>query len=293
MMHGIASFLLLSLTIPSFAAPEPAAVDHKALFRLWERAKTPLPGKSEAIGSYSAGCLAGAEKLPVDGPGYSVMRLSRSRYYGHPNLIRYLENLSATTKKAGLKNLLIGDLGRPRGGPMISGHASHQVGLDVDIWYRLSDKRPTKKERETWSASNLVTKEGRVGKGWGPDQRKLVELAAQDENVERIFVHAAIKKDLCVAYKDAAWLYKLRPWWNHADHLHVRLKCPGGSEQCTKQEPLVASNTGCGSEIDWWFSQEAKDEWAKKQASHGREFPVLPSSCENLVTEFAHNKDGQ
>jgi murein endopeptidase len=31
------------------------------------------------------------------------------------------------------RGLLIGDMSQPRDGPMLYGHSSHQIGLDVDI----------------------------------------------------------------------------------------------------------------------------------------------------------------
>ena len=285
----IAPILLLLSVVGSAAAAAPARdpAMSASLFRLWGKALKPAPGQAEPIGSYSAGCLAGAAELPQDGPGYSVMRLSRKRYFGHPELITYIQDLGATLKAEGMPLLLVGDLGRPRGGPMLSGHASHQIGLDVDLWYHLSHKRPSKKDRERWGATNLVKKDGKMHRLWTDQQRKLVRLAASAESVDRIFVHAGIKRDLCQKFPDAPWLGKLRPWWGHADHLHVRLKCPAGSAECQAQDALPAGDTGCGTELAWWFSDEAREEGAKKSAAHaGRQFPALPESCGRLVAEF-------
>jgi penicillin-insensitive murein endopeptidase len=258
----------------------------QALFRLWQKATSPAPGKPESIGSYSAGCLLGAKKLEWNGAGFSIMHPSRKRYYGHPELLAYLRDLGKKAQKAGLPRVLIGDMGRPRGGPMISGHASHQVGLDVDIWYRLSRKVPSARQREHWGSPKLVTEDGALAKGWGKAQRELVALAASSDLVERIFVHASIKRDLCRAYSGASWLYKLRPWWGHADHLHVRLACPADSPHCEHQDPVKDHDPQCGKELDWWFTQEARDEWSKKSAAIGRVFPKLPSACEPLVQEY-------
>lgn len=247
----------------------------------------PFPGESSAIGAHSAGCLAGAEMLPLEGEGYSVMKLSRKRYFGHPNLVDYIEDLGKRAKKEKLPNLLIGDLGRARGGPMISGHASHQTGLDVDIWFRLEKRKPNKKEKESWSAPSFVTKDGNnVTKAWTKNHRKLIELAAQSPEVDRIFVHAAIKKDFCKSHQEAPWLYKIRPWWGHDDHLHVRLKCPAGSQECQGQEALEIASTQCGEELNWWFSAEAKEELMKKRENHGRVFPNLPKTCDQMVSEW-------
>jgi len=91
----------------------------------------PLPARS--LGAYSRGCLAGGVALPVDGPSWQVMRLSRNRNWGHPSLVDYLERLAADAPGLGWPGLLVGDLAQPRGGPMLTGHASHQIGLDGDI----------------------------------------------------------------------------------------------------------------------------------------------------------------
>ena len=285
----ISLFLLLSAY-----AEASLPVDHKALFRLWERVTSPSRGEAEAIGSYSAGCLAGGERLAQDGTGYSVMRLSRERYYGHPRLVAYLENLGAEAGKKGLGRILVGDLGRARGGPMLSGHASHQSGLDVDIWYLLAKKLPSRKDREKWGATSYVSRQGKVTRAWTDKQRRLVELAAASDDVERIFVHAAIKKDLCERHPDAPWIAKLRPWYGHDDHLHVRLKCPPGSPLCEAQEATASLGRQCGPELDWWFSAEAKEELKKRKASGEREFPALPEACHALLDEPSfHAKAGQ
>ena len=69
----------------------------------------------------------------MNGPHWQVMRLSRR--LGHPQLVAYIERLSETASRAsGWPGLLIGDMSQPRGGPMLTGHASHQIGLDADIW---------------------------------------------------------------------------------------------------------------------------------------------------------------
>jgi penicillin-insensitive murein endopeptidase len=276
--------LLLFLLQPSPGKAQ-GLLDNKALFSLWAEAKEPLAGEAASIGSYSAGCLAGAAKLDLDGEGYSVMRPSRRRYFGHPALVHFLQGLGVRAEEAGLARLLIGDMGRPRGGPMLSGHASHQIGLDVDIWYDTSRKRPTLRQREKWGATSYVTRKGKVKRGWGDKQRKLVELAAEAPEVERIFVHAALKRDLCHHFPDAPWLAKLRPWWGHDDHLHVRLRCQPGSSQCENQQPVAELGPQCGKEIDWWFSKEAQEELAKRTGGGEREFPKLPAACDAVWSQ--------
>src|SRR6201990_2759550 len=100
---------------------------------LFSERKLPSVGRPMAIGYYPRGCLQGGVELPTTGPTWQVMRLSRNRNWGHPRLIKFLERLSAHAAKVGWPGLLVGDMSQPRGGPMITGHASHQVGLDADI----------------------------------------------------------------------------------------------------------------------------------------------------------------
>lgn len=239
------------------ASSTPDAVPAKELFGA---AKTPASMEARALGFYSKGCLAGALALPMNGPEWQVMRLSRNRNWGHPTLISYLERFAADVRRLDRwPGLLMGDLSQPRGGPMVSGHASHQVGLDADIWYLpMPNRRLTAKEREDLSANNLL------GAGtfhvdpkiWTQDHVRLLKRAASYGEVERVFVHPGVKKALCEASQvetDKSWLAKIRPLWGHADHFHVRLKCPEGSVGCQRQ-PAPPADDGCGKELTDWFA---------------------------------------
>jgi penicillin-insensitive murein endopeptidase len=268
----------------ALAADAPPAHDNRALFALWGKIVAPSDGEPHPIGTYSAGCIAGAKTLPLDGTGYSVMRPSRARYYGHPDLLDFIQTLGKAMNEEKMSRLLVGDMGRARGGPMQSGHASHQIGLDVDLWFRMSAKVPTTAERESWSAESFVKNNKTLTKHWGEPYRKLVALAAGSPYVNRIFVHPAIKRDLCRKYPDAPWLYKMRPWWSHQDHLHVRLNCPPNNADCIAQDLLDPKHPQCGKELDWWFTADAKAEGEKKEAAYkGRQFPELPPQCSEMV----------
>src|SRR5579863_670685 len=132
--------------LPPLANPNAPSTPAKELFG---RAVKPSPGPALPIGSYADGCLAGAVALPITGPAWQVMRLSRDRNWGTPRLVRFIERFGAAAKKVGWNGLLIGDMAQPRGGPMISGHASHQIGLDADIWLTpMPDHVLTREERE-------------------------------------------------------------------------------------------------------------------------------------------------
>ncbi len=253
-----------------------------ALAQDWRDVTTPASGPPRAVGSYTAGCVQGAESLPPDGTGFQTMRRYRRRFFGHPVLVRYLHDLAGSAYKQGLGTLSIGDLGQARGGPTPSGHRSHQNGLDADIWFMLlpNGKKLTLEEREKVSAPSMVNgnKMSIDTTQWSPQHAQVLRVAASHEAVERIFVNAAIKQELCKQSPGAGWLQKLRPWWGHDDHFHVRLRCPGGDHECQKQEPIPAGD-GCGADLAWWFTEEAR----KPQPPTEIVKLVLPPACEELL----------
>ncbi len=217
----------------------------------------PAPMQARSIGFYAHGCLAGAVALPVNGKTWQVMRLSRNRNWGHPDLIAFLERFSAKLPEvAGWPGIMVGDLSQPRGGPMLTGHASHQVGLDADIWLTpMPTHSLSADERETVSPLMMVREDRKDidPNNWTPSHLKVIKMASEDPAVERIFVNAAIKKSLCrEAGTDRAWLDKVRAYWGHDYHMHVRIRCPAGSTECEKQPP-VPEGDGCGKELDYWF----------------------------------------
>ena len=210
----------------------------KALFGA---ASSPAPLAARAIGTYSRGCLAGAMALPVNGPNWQVMRLSRNRNWGHPRLIAYLDELAKGARAIGWPGLLVGDMAQPRGGPMLTGHSSHQIGLDADIWLTPMPNRVlSRSERENMTAVSMLRDPLNVDRGlWTPTHTRLIKLAASYPQVERIFVHPAIKQALCdQAGQDRAWLNKVRPWWGHYYHFHVRIVCQPSS----KARPLTLAD---------------------------------------------------
>jgi penicillin-insensitive murein DD-endopeptidase len=225
---------------------------------LFARKSEPTPLAARAIGSYVRGCLAGAVALPINGKTWQVMRLSRDRNWGHPDLIRFLERFADKVPQFGWPGLLVGDISQPRGGPMLTGHTSHQIGLDADIWLTpMPDHELSREEREEMSATNVVAADGKDvdPSVWTSAHVAVIRAAAEDPQVERIFVNAAIKKALCRdAGSSRAWLYKVRPWWNHTYHFHVRIRCPADNPDCHGQ-PEVSAGEGCGKELDWWFTE--------------------------------------
>lgn len=227
---------------------------------LFGQKTAPAAMQARAIGSYARGCLAGATALPVDGPTWQVMRLARNRNWGHPILIDYLEKLARDVPKInGWPGLLIGDISQPRGGPMLTGHASHQIGLDADLWLTPMPRgKLDRDERENMPAVNMARADWRDvdPKNWTPGHTRLIRAAASDPRVERVFVNPALKVALCrESGADRAWLGKVRPIWGHNYHFHIRMSCPPGVEGCSGQEPPDFGD-GCGAELDGWIARQ-------------------------------------
>jgi penicillin-insensitive murein endopeptidase len=246
---------------PDSAAASPAIKKTAVAKDLFGAVKEPANLASRSIGFYAHGCLAGAKPLAVNGPAWQVMRLSRNRNWGHPSLIKYIERFAKDAKeKDGWPGLLIGDLSMPRGGPMPFGHASHQVGLDVDIWYKPEPNRElTPKEREDMKMESFLSDPGHVNpQVWKPEFEQLLRRAVSYPQVARIFVNPAIKKWLCDNSKgDRSFLRKVTPIMGHDDHFHVRMVCPADNPGCENQHTNI-TDEGCGKGLDKWIESLMK-----------------------------------
>ena len=291
------TLLCLALLFPAPALAEKLA---NKLFGAMEgpSQQAPMP-----IGSYAKGCAAGMMELPETGPTWQAMRLSRNRNFGQPVMIQFLMDLSAEAAAMGWgKGLYIGDISQPRGGPMTSGHASHQIGLDADIWW-LAPKRLNLSRSERESLSSIPMRSAdqlSVTEAWGPKARALLQTAASDPRVDRIFVAAAIKLEICktATRADKKWLRKLRPVAGHDTHFHVRLKCPKGARLCETQKPTVEDlsngGDGCDDTLAWWVTdylnppkatkKKKTDEDAPRKRGP-REFTMadLPRQCKDVL----------
>src|SRR3974390_67671 len=283
--HLIDSFLPDSLNpspLPRLKKPGAPSTPAKELFA---RKSTPFPGPPRSIGGDFAGCLAGAVSLPITGPTWQVMRPSRNRNWGNPQLTRFIERFATNAKKVGWNGLLVGDMSQPRGGQMLSEHTSHQIGLDVDIWFAaMPDHVQSREEREFGPGTDVGAPDQRDidRKLWTHGHAALIRTAAQDPAVIRILVNAAIKKALCrEAGADHTWLYKVRPWYGDAEHFHVQVAGPADSAQCKPPAPTLPSD-GCGSELDFWFKESTLHPSPRKPK------PVLtlaglPPACQQIV----------
>lgn len=247
----------------------------------WSRAETVSRGAAEAIGGPANGCLRGAERLPASGDGFVSIRRHRNRYYGHPQTLDFVSELGRTVAAGTGRLMMIGDLSQPRGGRMASSHISHQNGLDVDIWLSLADS-PEQAWRRTPEAQDPPSMLGpgarQLGARWSADQVLLIRSAAEHPAVDRILVNPVIKRALCRSQGQAPWLRKLRPWWGHDAHMHVRLTCPPASPHCQQQSP-IPPGSGCGSPLAWWFSEEA----TTPSGGQSDRRPQPPRACRALL----------
>lgn len=306
---------LIAITLLAIAAWPAQA--QEAAYAAFGRHAVPSAGTPAAFGTYTRGCLSGGAKLAETAPLWQAMKPARNRYWGHPDMISFIQRLAGKARDAGWPGLYIGDIGQPRGGPMKSGHRSHQMGLDVDIWLRKPTSwRPmSRRERDGMWSHVVVAKNGVDLNGhWTPSHHRVLKAAASDPAVARIFVNAAIKRWMCNHERgadgrvDAPWLRKIRPWKGHNAHFHVRMKCPVGSRHCRDQGAPPAG-PGCGAELSKWFpggrtakaprdatkkapseeaSGETKFKWAGRKAKT-RAFTVdkMPSQCHVVLSDNA------
>ncbi|MFD1343508.1 penicillin-insensitive murein endopeptidase [Litorisediminicola beolgyonensis] len=242
------------------ATPTPAAqtlspvISSKSAKQAFGAERTGSNQAPAPYGSYSRGCAAGNVQLAETGPTWQAMRLSRNRNWGQPETIDFIEDLSRfAATQPGWNGLYIGDISQPRGGPMLTGHASHQVGLDADVWLRPTDRMNLSvTERENISSTSMQRAKGAyTNSGWTRAHHEILKRAASDPRVARIFIFPGAKVQMCKdATGDRSWLRKIRPWYGHHYHFHVRLSCPKGASGCVNQDPPPAGD-GCADAQAW------------------------------------------
>jgi penicillin-insensitive murein endopeptidase len=279
---------LAGLAVLALALAVPAQSEELAK-TLFGSKQLPAATAARSYGFYSKGCFAGGVAIATDGPTWQAMRLSRNRRWGHPAMISLIEKFSRDAVKDGWPGLLLGDISQPRGGPMLSGHASHQIGLDADIWFTpMPNRRLTAQERETMAATSLVNEKTHrvIDRLWTPAHERLLKRAASYPEVERILVNPGIKKKLCdTVTGDRSWLRKVRPFWGHDYHFHVRIGCQSGSPGCKEQEATPAGD-GCDKSLAWWFTEEPWRPNQNPDAPKARDVMTmrsLPKECRAVL----------
>jgi penicillin-insensitive murein endopeptidase len=111
-----------------------------------------------------------------------------------------------------------------------------------------------------------------------------VKAAASQPETTRIFVNPAIKKELCrTAGYDRVWLNKVRPYWGHDDHLHIRLACPDNASSCEEQK-APPEGDGCGEEeLAYWFQPSVLHPTPAKPRPP-IPLSALPEACQGLLS---------
>lgn len=279
-----------ALTLTGLAIGLPAQADPLAK-DVFGAAPGPTGGKPVSIGFYSKGCVSGAVQLPESGPTWQAMRLSRDRHWGHPELVNFLIGLSQAARQVGWQGLYLGDMGQARGGPMTSGHASHQSGLDADIWMLPATRLDlSAAQRESLSSQSVVNRAGTAPSAlWSGAHMSIIRAAASDPRVERIFVDPVAKVSMCQSETgNRDWLRKVRPLSNHDYHFHVRLRCPAGSI-CQDQDPPPPGD-GCAEAAEWIQNrihpERVKPVPADPNYRHPRSFRLseMPRQCQAVAT---------
>ncbi|NNE88079.1 MAG: penicillin-insensitive murein endopeptidase [Silicimonas sp.] len=279
------ALLILCFLLPVSLAAEPLAKE------LFGAKRDGSEHSSAPYGSYAKGCLAGGAQLRETGSTWQAMRLSRNRNWGHPDALEFIGRLSQfAAKQPGWNGLYIGDISQPRGGPMLTGHRSHQLGLDIDIWMRpATDLKLSRSERENISSISMRRAKGAfVNKKWTKQHHAILRAAAKDKDVARIFVFPGAKVQMCKDEKgDRSWLRKIRPWWGHHYHFHVRLNCPKGAKGCVEQLEPPAGD-GCKAAQEWVdniLNPPPPDPNAKP-AKPRREYVLadLPKQCTRVLS---------
>jgi penicillin-insensitive murein endopeptidase len=274
--------------------PEDAALREQAMRtlpanaarRLFGAVTTPADGEPVITGEYWKGCFSGGVQLPENGEHWQVMRLSRNRRWGHPALVAFLKRFSGAAAEAtGWRGILIGDMSQPRGGPMLTGHASHQIGIDADIWLRpMPEHKLSDHDIEEMFSTSLLRADRKDvdPKVYTPQHLALLRAAAKEPEVARVFVNAGIKKALCRdAGEDRAWLSKIRPAYGHDYHFHIRLACPKGQTAC-KDQSAPPPGDGCGKALDYWFTPGVLN--AKLGGRGSIPLSAMPKACQLLLS---------
>lgn len=272
--------LLSTITQPIYSNPT-----------FWQLRESPIEGVSESIGGYSNGCLVGASPLNFLSEHYQILRTQNNRFYGHPELIGYIEDIASKVHSKSLGKMLVGDMSMPAGGRFDSGHASHQSGLDVDIWLQLPSFPWDTEQLSKPVPLPLVDDKAMaiIKERWRSEIYELIKIAASDKRVARIFVNPAIKKQLCQEARNTGeqnkdWLRYVRPWHYHQYHMHIRLQCPSNDLDCQNQPPIPAGD-GCGSELESWFTPK-KNPVKEKASDKKNTIPDLPERCELIRQHF-------
>jgi len=204
-----------------------------------------LAPTSQAIGFYSKGELKFADKMASESTHHIKLFLPRNRGFGTLMLINIAMEASSILNAnfpAG-ERVQFGDMSNKDGG-FLSGHNSHQNGLDVDVSYMRMDYREQDQFDIDGFDENFVIK-NILSPNFDMERNLFIFKSLVSTNkVNRIFVDQVIKNAICEhvikigqreLYRET--LRRLRHWPNHLNHFHLRLVCPSDSSKCEEQTP--------------------------------------------------------
>lgn len=208
--------------------------------------------QEQAKGFYSNGSLMNPNELPLEGFGFVKLFRPRNRGFGTFDLITLLQETSAQLQllHPSRDRVQVGDASQEIGG-RISGHVSHQNGLDVDVAFLRVDQTEQDPERTDGFRESFVQK-GRLTVNF--DLRRnwdYAKILVGTGRVQRLFVGDVIKKEMCKYVRSIGELdsnyetmKRIRVTSGHTDHYHIRMTCPQNSPGCRSQEEVPASD-GC------------------------------------------------
>ena len=198
---------------------------------------------SAAVGRPQDGKLVNGEQLPA-GRGYYRRRphLAWGTNETISSLRQAIEKVRA--KHKGVHDVAVGDISSEHGGKL-RGHKSHQSGRDVDLG--LYFKKQRKKGPRAFISAN------RHKIDHAPNWTLLEALVSKSRKsslVNYVFLDYGVQKDLYqwakkkgVKQQTLDWMFQyprgrramrgiIRHEPGHADHYHIRFKCPPDDEHC-------------------------------------------------------------
>ena len=216
---------------------------------------------ARAIGFYAKGCLAGAAALPIDGPAWQAMRLSRNRNWGHPELVALVEKLAIEAREHdGWPGLLVGDLSQPRGGPMLT-RPRQPPGRARRRHLAHADARPAPDRAGAGGPVGHVHAGARRGVGRSQD----VDRRARSPAEARRLLRRAWSGSSCTPpsrrrcarrpprTRTAPGCTRSAPTGATTTISTCASPAPSGSTNCEHQPPLP-NDDGCGKELTNWLA---------------------------------------
>lgn len=199
------------------------------------------PTESVSEGTPQRGRLRNAAELPLRGHGFhwETRRRNADGHYGTEELVHALVNAAGVVADAHPgSDLLIEDLSRPEGG-RIRGHRSHRSGRDADVAYyaQRAEGGPLNPSRSLWFTRSLRVRAGRATFDAARNVL-LLETLLSDRSIDvsHLFMAPHLQRAVLAAassehrarFEQVMRTPRGRGMDPHADHFHVRIRCPRG-----------------------------------------------------------------